>query len=109
VPRLRDHLANEEVIEGACWRCKKQVVQKELEQWFIKITDYKERLLEDLNGLKHWPERVLTMQRNWIGKSSGVEIFFKEKETGELIRVFTTRADTIFGATYIVLAPSIPW
>ncbi len=107
-PDCETTLANEEVVEGKCWRCRKEVTQKELEQWFIKITEYKERLLEDLNMLKYWPERVLTMQRNWIGKSAGVEIFFKERETGELIRVFTTRADTIFGATYIVLAPEHP-
>jgi len=84
------------------------VVQQELEQWFIKITAYKERLLDDLDTLSHWPERVLTMQKNWIGKSHGVEIYFKEKETGEIIPVFTTRADTIFGATYVVLAPEHP-
>ncbi|MEW6171185.1 MAG: leucine--tRNA ligase [Candidatus Omnitrophota bacterium] len=98
-------LANEEVIDEKCWRCKNDVVQKNLEQWFIKITDYKERLLEDLDKLNNWPERVVTMQKNWIGKSQGVEIYFKEKETGKIISVFTTRPDTIFGATYIVLAP----
>ncbi|MDD5155101.1 MAG: leucine--tRNA ligase [Candidatus Omnitrophica bacterium] len=108
-PDCETTLANEEVIEGKCWRCKKEVIQKELEQWFIKITEYKERLLEDLDKLKDWPERVLTMQRNWLGKSQGVEIYFKEKETGEVIPVFTTRQDTIFGATYIVLAPEHPF
>jgi leucyl-tRNA synthetase len=107
-PDCETTLANEEVIDGKCWRCKKEVIQKELEQWFIKITAYKERLLEDLDKLKDWPERVLTMQRNWLGKSEGVEIYFKEKETGQVIPVFTTRQDTIFGATYIVLAPEHP-
>ena len=101
-------LANEEVIDGRCWRCKKEVKQKELEQWFIKITAYKDRLLEDLGQLKYWPERVITMQKNWIGKSEGVEIFFREKETGQVIPVFTTRQDTIFGCTYVVLAPEHP-
>ena len=98
-------LANEEVIDEKCWRCKNDVIQKDLEQWFIKITDYKERLLEDLDKLNNWPERVITMQKNWIGKSQGVEIYFKEKEKSKIIPVFTTRPDTIFGATYIVLAP----
>jgi leucyl-tRNA synthetase len=107
-PDCSTTLANEEVINGECWRCKKEVIQKELEQWFIRITAYKERLFEDLGTLKDWPERVLTMQRNWLGKSQGVEIYFKEKETGEVIPVFTTRQDTIFGATYIVLAPEHP-
>ncbi len=101
-------LANEEVIDGKCWRCKKEVIQKDLEQWFIKITDYKERLLEDLATLRHWPERVLTMQKNWLGKSEGVEIYFKDTDSGKVIPVFTTRQDTIFGATYVVLAPEHP-
>jgi len=107
-PDCETTLANEEVVDGKCWRCKNEVIQQELEQWFIKITAYKERLLDDLATLTHWPERVLTMQKNWIGKSHGVEIYFKEKETGEVIPVFTTRADTIFGATYVVLAPEHP-
>ncbi|MGE5197252.1 MAG: class I tRNA ligase family protein, partial [Deltaproteobacteria bacterium] len=84
-PDCETTLANEEVIDGRCWRCKNEVAQKQLEQWFIKITAYKEKLLEDLDKLTDWPERVLTMQKNWIGKSQGVEIYFKEKETGEVI------------------------
>lgn len=107
-PDCQTTLANEEVIEGKCWRCKKEVVQRELEQWFIKITEYKERLLDDLDSLKEWPERVITMQKNWLGKSQGVEIYFKLRDTGEVIPVFTTRPDTIFGATYLVLAPEHP-
>ncbi|MCX7927179.1 MAG: leucine--tRNA ligase [Candidatus Omnitrophica bacterium] len=107
-PSCATTLANEEVIDGGCWRCHTQVIQKELEQWYLKITDYKERLLEDLSELDHWPERVITMQANWIGKSQGVEIYFKEKSTGTIIPVFTTRPDTIFGATYVVLAPEHP-
>ena len=107
-PSCETTLANEEVIEGGCWRCHTRVKLKDLEQWYLKITDYKERLLEDLLGLKDWPERVLSMQENWIGRSQGVEIFFKLKDSGKVIPVFTTRADTIFGATYIVLAPEHP-
>ncbi|MFA4888038.1 MAG: leucine--tRNA ligase [Candidatus Omnitrophota bacterium] len=107
-PACKTTLANEEVIEGGCWRCHKKVEQKELEQWYLKITAYKERLLEDLSQLKNWPERVLAMQSNWIGKSQGVEIYFRLKNDNRVIPVFTTRADTIFGATYIVLAPEHP-
>ncbi|MEW6008602.1 MAG: leucine--tRNA ligase [Candidatus Omnitrophota bacterium] len=101
-------LANEEVISGKCWRCDNEVEQKELEQWFLKITEYKDRLLEDLKLLKGWPQRVIAMQENWIGKSQGVEIYFKIEGVDEIITVFTTRVDTIFGATYIVLAPEHP-
>lgn len=101
-------LANEEVADGGCWRCHAKVEQKDLEQWFLKITAYKERLLQDLEQLREWPERVLAMQRNWIGKSQGVEIYFRLKENGTVIPVFTTRVDTIFGATYLVLAPEHP-
>ena len=101
-------LANEEVVEGGCWRCHTKVEQKDLEQWFLNITAYKEQLLSDLKFLKDWPERVLAMQSNWIGKSEGLEIYFRLKETGKTIPVFTTRADTIFGATYIVMAAEHP-
>jgi len=107
-PSCLTTLANEEVIEGGCWRCHAKVEQKELEQWYLKITAYKERLLEDLTHLKDWPERVIAMQNNWIGKSEGVEIYFRLKENDKVIPVFTTRVDTIFGATYIVLAPEHP-
>jgi leucyl-tRNA synthetase len=101
-------LANEEVIDGGCWRCSAKVEQRDLEQWFLKITEYKERLLEDLRQLTDWPQRVITMQANWIGKSQGVEIQFRLKDSNKIIPVFTTRQDTIFGATYIVLAPEHP-
>jgi leucyl-tRNA synthetase len=105
-PSCETTLANEEVIEGGCWRCHTAVEQKGLEQWFLKITEYKEKLLEDLDGLKDWPEKVLAMQSNWIGRSQGVQIYFRLKEDSKkIIPVFTTRVDTIFGATYIVLAP----
>jgi leucyl-tRNA synthetase len=107
-PDCQTTLANEEVIDGKCWRCKKEVVQKDFEQWFLRITAYKERLLEDLDKLTHWPERVITMQKNWLGRSEGVEIYFRLKESDEIISVFTTRVDTVFGATYIVLAPEHP-
>jgi leucyl-tRNA synthetase len=107
-PQCETTLANEEVIEGGCWRCKTEVKQRELEQWYLKITDYKERLLEDLEKLAEWPERVIAMQTNWIGKSQGVRIDFRLKGDNRIIPVFTTRVDTIFGATYIVLAPEHP-
>ncbi len=107
-PSCSTTLANEEVVEGGCWRCHTKVEQKDLEQWYLKITEYKERLLEDLSQLKEWPQRVLAMQNNWIGKSSGVDIYFRLKDRDRVIPVFTTRADTIFGATYIVLAPEHP-
>lgn len=107
-PSCQTTLANEEVIEGGCWRCHTKVEQKDLVQWYLKITEYKERLLEDLNQLKNWPQRVLAMQNNWIGKSSGVDIYFRLENSDRTIPVFTTRVDTIFGATYIVLAPEHP-
>lgn len=107
-PSCETTLANEEVVNGGCWRCHHPVVQKELEQWFLRITEYKEQLLRDLQILKEWPTRVLTMQTNWIGKSFGVEIYFRVKDIDQVITVFTTRQDTIFGATYLVLAPEHP-
>ncbi|MDE2232422.1 MAG: leucine--tRNA ligase [Candidatus Omnitrophica bacterium] len=107
-PDCETTLANEEVINGACWRCKTVVVQKDLEQWYLKITQYAPALLDDLQKLEQWPSRVRLMQENWIGKSYGVEIYFKVKDSKETISVFTTRADTIFGATYVVLAPEHP-
>ena len=101
-PSCATTLANEEVIEGACWRCKTLVMQKDLEQWYLKITHYSDVLLEDLRKLDHWPSRVRAMQENWIGKSFGTEIYFKVKDSDQTIKVFTTRPDTIFGATYVV-------
>jgi leucyl-tRNA synthetase len=105
-------LANEQVIDGCCWRCDQPVVQKDLEQWFLRITDYAEELLADLDKLSGgWPERVLTMQRNWIGKSTGAELAFALAEpTAEAadITVFTTRPDTLFGATFMSLAAEHP-
>lgn len=114
-PSCQTTLANEEVIDGACWRCQSNVEQKDLDQWYLKITYYAETLLEDLKQLDQWPSRVRAMQENWIGKSYGVEIYFKvvgagskPASTDEVITVFTTRPDTIFGATYVVLAPEHP-
>ena len=98
-------LANEQVVDGACWRCECVVVKKELEQWFFKITEYADRLLDDLKKLKGWPERVKIMQENWIGKSEGAEFSFAIKDSDEKIDVYTTRHDTVFGVTYVVLAP----
>ena len=107
-PSCATVLANEQVEEGACWRCHSPVEKKELEQWFLKITAYADRLLKDLDLLKKWPERVKTMQANWIGRSEGARINFKEAETGAEMPVFTTRADTLFGVTFIVIAPEHP-
>jgi leucyl-tRNA synthetase len=103
-------LANEQVVEGCCWRHEDiPVEQRALEQWFLKITHYADQLLEDTAQLEgHWPERVLTMQRNWIGRSEGAEVDFTLAQTGEPIRVFTTRVDTIYGATCVILAPEHP-
>jgi leucyl-tRNA synthetase len=107
-PKCETVLANEQVEDGCCWRCDSEVVQKELDQWFLRITDYAEELLEYTNRLPGWPERVLTMQRNWIGKSSGCEIDFALEGGAEKVRVFTTRQDTLYGATFMSLAPEHP-
>lgn len=96
-------LANEQVIEGKCERCSSEVMQKNLKQWFFKITDYAERLLNDLKKLKEWPERVKLMQKNWIGKSTGVNIKFPVEGLNCPLQCFTTRVDTIFGATFLAL------
>ncbi|HWR40026.1 MAG TPA: leucine--tRNA ligase [Patescibacteria group bacterium] len=101
-------LANEQVIDGCCWRCDSTVVKKDLAQWFFKITDYADRLLNDLSELKGWPDRVKTMQENWIGRSEGAEFSFDVPELNEKIPVYTTRHDTVFGVTYVVLAPEHP-
>jgi leucyl-tRNA synthetase len=106
-PSCSTVLANEQVKEGVCDRCKDVVTKKHLTQWFFKITDYAEELLQCLDNLD-WPEKTKQMQRNWIGKSTGANIFFKEAESGSEIEVFTTRPDTIYGATYMVLAPEHP-
>ncbi len=107
-PSCSTVLANEQVIEGKCWRCHNDVTETFLEQWFFKITDYAEELLQDIEKLEHWPERVKVMQRNWIGKSHGVEINFKIKGASKSISTFTTRPDTIFGVTALVFAVEHP-
>ncbi|MDD2365012.1 MAG: leucine--tRNA ligase [Desulfuromonadaceae bacterium] len=107
-PHCETVLANEQVEDGGCWRCDTEVKQKELDQWFFRITDYAEELLENTFKLPGWPERVLVMQRNWIGKSFGCEIDFPLENSTESIRVFTTRQDTVYGATFMSLAPEHP-
>lgn len=107
-PECETVLANEQVEDGQCWRCSSVVETKELEQWFLKITEYADELLDYTYKLKGWPEKVLTMQRNWIGKSVGAEIVFKIYETDAPLTVFTTRPDTIYGATFMLIAPEHP-
>ncbi len=107
-PNDQTVLANEQVIDGRCERCGAEVESRTLEQWMFKITDYADRLLDDMALLESWPERVLTMQRNWIGRSEGAEVSFEIEELGERVAVFTTRPDTLFGATFFVLAPEHP-
>ncbi|HDD46401.1 MAG TPA: leucine--tRNA ligase, partial [Candidatus Aenigmarchaeota archaeon] len=107
-PSCQTVLANEQVIEGKCWRCKTKVTQKELEQWFINIRKYANELLKGLEKLKGWPERVKIMQENWIGKSEGAEIEFKIEGSNKSIKIFTTRPDTIYGVTFMVFAPEHP-
>lgn len=102
-------LANEQVEEGLCWRCEATVEQKSLEQWFFKITTYADELLEGTDNLPGWPERVLTMQRNWIGKSTGAEVGFKMKYSDDRIVIFTTRPDTLCGTTFMSIAPEHPF
>lgn len=101
-------LANEQVHEGCCWRCDTPVEQKEIPQWFIKITDYAEQLLGGLDQLPQWPDMVKTMQRNWIGRSEGVEITFDVADTAEKVSVYTTRPDTFYGVSYLGIAAAHP-
>ncbi len=107
-PKDATVLANEQVVDGRCERCGTEVVQRNLEQWFFRITDYAERLLADFELLESWPEHVITMQRNWIGRSEGAEVVFRCEEVDLDFPVFTTRPDTLFGATFFVLAPEHP-
>lgn len=101
-------LANEQVEEGRCWRCDSTVIKKNLTQWFLKITQYAEELLREIDTLSGWPEKVKTMQRNWIGESTGAQIQFKITGYSEPLSIYTTRPDTVFGVTYMVLAPEHP-
>lgn len=107
-PSCQTVLANEQVVDGCCERCGSPVGKKTLSQWYFKITDYAERLLQNLNKLDGWPNKVKVMQRNWIGKSHGAEVEFGIKDRDETLTVFTTRVDTIYGTTFMVLAPEYP-
>jgi leucyl-tRNA synthetase len=107
-PHDRTVLANEQVIDGRCWRCRHLVERRSLSQWFLKITAYADRLLDDLEKLAGWPEQTRAMQRNWIGRSQGVQFGFGVEELGSTIEVFTTRADTVYGVTFVALAPEHP-
>ena len=107
-PSCKTVLANEQVVDGNCERCGALVEERFLEQWFLKITQFADQLLDDLDTLEDWPERVVTMQRHWIDRSTGVEMNFKIKDTDRSLRVFTTRPDTIFGATFMVVSPEHP-
>ncbi len=107
-PQCRTVLANEQVIAGKCWRCDSQVTQKNMEQWFLKITAYAEELLSGHEQLSRWPEHVLQMQKNWIGRSTGALVNFPVPSLNKSIEVFTTRIDTIYGATFLVLSPEHP-
>src|SRR5881397_1396451 len=106
-PKDATVLANEQVIDGRCERCGTEVELRQLEQWFFRITDYADRLLDDLDTIE-WPQNVVTMQRNWIGRSEGAEVTFSCPEVGVDYSVFTTRPDTLFGATFFVMAPEHP-
>src|SRR3954462_2161000 len=106
-PKDATVLANEQVIDGRCERCGTEVEMRQLEQWFFRITDYADRLLDDLDTID-WPHHVVTMQRNWIGRSEGAEVTFSSPEAGRDYSVFTTRPDTLFGATFFVMAPEHP-
>ncbi len=107
-PKDATVLANEQVVQGACERCGTSVERRDLTQWFFKITDYAQRLLDDMDDLVDWPERVVTMQRNWIGRSEGAEVIFTIEETGDEVPIFTTRPDTLWGVTFFVFAVEHP-
>jgi len=107
-PNDQTVLANEQVVDGHCERCGAEVEARNLEQWFFKITDYADALLDEMSLLEEWPERVLTMQRNWIGRSEGADVVFHIEDLNEDVEIFTTRPDTLFGATFFVFAPEHP-
>ncbi len=107
-PSCATVLANEQVVNGKCERCKSEVGKKDLEQWFFKITDYAQRLLDDIDKLTGWPDKVKSMQTNWIGRSEGAEVDFQIEGSDEKLTVYTTRPDTIFGVSYMVIAPEHP-
>jgi leucyl-tRNA synthetase len=107
-PKDQTVLANEQVVDGRCERCGTEVELRQLTQWFFRITEYAEALLDDMDLLVDWPERVLTMQRNWIGRSQGARVLFRTEDGAHEIPVFTTRPDTLFGATFFLVAPEHP-
>jgi leucyl-tRNA synthetase len=107
-PKDATVLANEQVVQGACERCGTAVERRDLTQWFFKITDYAQRLLDDMDDLVDWPERVVTMQRNWIGRSEGATVTFRIEESGDEVEIFTTRPDTLWGVTFFVFAVEHP-
>ncbi|MDQ7821654.1 MAG: leucine--tRNA ligase [Candidatus Eremiobacteraeota bacterium] len=107
-PDCKTVLANEQVINGLCWRCSNEVTKKDLVQWFLRITDYADRLLEGLDTLEGWPENIVAMQRNWIGRSEGLQIDFPLKDSPHKVSVFTTRPDTLYGVTFMAMAPEHP-
>lgn len=107
-PSCQTVLANEQVVDGACERCDTVVTKRKLAQWFFKITDYAQRLLDDLDKLPGWPDKVKIMQRNWIGRSEGCQFDLQIENSSEIMTVFTTRPDTVFGITYMVLSPEHP-
>lgn len=107
-PACTTVLANEQVIDGRCWRCDSTVIQKKLEQWFFRISQYAEELLQGCDELKGWPERVVLMQKNWIGKGEGIEVDFPVEGIDEKLTIFTTRPDTLFGVTFMCIAPGHP-
>ncbi len=108
-PSCQTVLANEQVVEGCCERCKTPVTKKRLSQWYLRITDYADRLLKDLDQLEGWPEKVKIMQKNWIGRSEGAEVVFKIADTDKEVTVYTTRPDTLYGATFMVFSPEHPY
>src|SRR5438132_8361672 len=107
-PNDQTVLAREQVEDGRCFRCGAEVEARNLEQWFFRITSYADELLDEMSLLEHWPERIMAMQRNWIGRSEGADILFRIPDLDRDVEVFTTRPDTLFGATFFVLAPEHP-
>ena len=108
-PSCQTVLANEQVVDGCCERCHTSVTKKRLSQWYLKITDYADRLLKDLDKMPGWPEKVKLMQKNWIGRSTGAEVTFEIENFSKKLQIYTTRPDTLFGVTYMVLAPEHPF
>ncbi|MBZ2279547.1 class I tRNA ligase family protein, partial [Buchnera aphidicola] len=107
-PTDKTVLANEQVLDGHCWRCQSEIIMKKIPQWFIKIRKYAEFLYQDLKTLKYWPEKVKNMQKNWIGRKKGFEISLDVLNQTKKLKVFSTRIDTLMGCTYVSISPSHP-